>query len=112
MLSCTSIPVMWNHGTTESITSAGVNPKKARISSQFAVILPWVSSAPFGAPVVPEVYWISAVSCCARGSGDCSRAGAATIAWNSSTPAARPPTDPASSSSKDGGSGRLGRSGR
>ena len=88
-----------------------MKPKKARISSQFAVILPWVSSAPFGAPVVPEVYWISAVSCWARGSGDCSRAGAATIAENSSTPAGRPP-EPASSSSKDGGSGRLGRSGR
>ena len=29
-------------------------------------MLPWVSSAPLGAPVVPEVYWISAVSCCAR----------------------------------------------
>ncbi len=26
-------------------------------------MLPWVSSAPFGSPVVPEVYWISAVSC-------------------------------------------------
>ena len=37
-------------------------PKKARISSQLAVTLPWVSSAPLGAPVVPEVYWISAVS--------------------------------------------------
>jgi hypothetical protein len=36
--------------------------KKARISSQLAVTLPWVSSAPLGAPVVPEVYWISAVS--------------------------------------------------
>jgi hypothetical protein len=56
------MPVMWNHGTTPSSTSAGVIPKKARISSQLAVTLPWVSSAPLGTPVVPEVYWISAVS--------------------------------------------------
>src|SRR5438034_634840 len=69
MFSCTSMPVMWNHGTTPNTRSSGVWPSQRRISSQFTTRLPWVSSAPFGTPVVPEVYWRSAVSASARRSG-------------------------------------------
>ena len=65
-------PYTWNIGSAPSTRSSGLRPrvgKKVRIWAIFAEILPWVSSAPFGVPVVPEVYRINAVESLVTQSG-------------------------------------------
>ncbi|SLH23602.1 Uncharacterised protein [Mycobacteroides abscessus subsp. abscessus] len=52
-------PAMWNSGEVQKPTDSGVI-SMARIQvSAWAFMLAWVSTAPLGLPVVPEVYMIS-----------------------------------------------------
>ena len=56
-------PNEWNSGKPPKITSSGPSwSSSLRVTSAFAVRLPCVSSAPFGRPVVPDVYSNTAVS--------------------------------------------------
>ena len=55
-LSATVCPNTWNSGRPPNITSSGPAwTMSARDTSVLLMRLPWVSSAPFGCPVVPEV---------------------------------------------------------
>jgi hypothetical protein len=50
-------PNAWKKGRQPMMTSSG--PRCSRVDATIAAFpcrLPWVSSAPFGVPVVPEVY--------------------------------------------------------
>ena len=53
---------MWNIGIGLRYTSPGRNSVRSTNSRALLVSPRWVSSAPFGNPVVPEVYWICAMS--------------------------------------------------
>ena len=60
-------PPMWNSGATTSEISWEV-PSSASVALMlFQMMLPWVSIAPLGRPVVPDVYMISATSLIATG---------------------------------------------
>ncbi len=48
-------PPTWNIGSTVSTRSCGVSSNRAMALSAFAATAAWVSSAPLGRPVVPEV---------------------------------------------------------
>ena len=48
-------PKEWNSGSTASATSSWLNPTMSRVATAFITMLAWVSSAPLGLPVVPEV---------------------------------------------------------
>ena len=64
------IPNTWNSGKQASTTSSSVSFTRRRtMTSWFEPRLPWVSSAPFGVPVVPEVCSTTAVSESARSTG-------------------------------------------
>ena len=55
-LSATVCPNTWNSGSPPKITSSGrAWTMSVRVTSVLLMRLPWVSSAPFGWPVVPEV---------------------------------------------------------
>ena len=52
---CTTCPNTWNSGSATSTTSSGrTSPSSTQISA-FISRLEWVSIAPLGRPVVPEV---------------------------------------------------------
>jgi hypothetical protein len=58
-------PYAWNIGRTAWTTllsPAWICGIHARACAAFASRFPWLRTAPFGVPVVPEVYWMSAVS--------------------------------------------------
>ena len=56
-------PKEWNSGSAPSTTSRGPRfSSVVLVTSTLASRLAWVSSAPFGCPVVPDVYRITAVS--------------------------------------------------
>ena len=62
-LSAAVCPNTWNIGSPPKITSSGCAwTMSAQVTLVLLRRLPWVSSAPFGCPVVPEVYRITAVS--------------------------------------------------
>jgi hypothetical protein len=69
-------PPMWNSGASASVRSTGVKSRPSAWLTAFHVMLPWVSTAPLGRPVVPEVYMIrqgsSRVTGSSRGSGSAS----------------------------------------
>ena len=55
-------PAMWKKGAVRKPTSESSNIFIARMQvSACSCMLRWESSTPFGRPVVPEVYMISAV---------------------------------------------------
>ena len=55
-LSATVCPNTWNSGSPPKMTSSGpARTMSVRATSVLLSRLPWVSSAPFGWPVVPEV---------------------------------------------------------
>ena len=54
-LSCTLWPKEWNSGSVTRWTSCSTVPKTLWLLSAFMTMLAWVSSAPFGVPVVPLV---------------------------------------------------------
>jgi hypothetical protein len=61
-------PKVWNSGRQPNSTSSGRKSKGESIPTvTFMVTLSWVSIAPFGRPVVPEVYRITARSSGAHG---------------------------------------------
>ena len=68
-------PAMWNIGRTESTTEVGSTSQRSAVSGMHARILARVSMAPFGFPVVPDVYSCSTTSsgeeASATGSADC-----------------------------------------
>ena len=49
------IPKTWNSGSVATVTSEESASTRSRPTSAAAVMLACVSTAPFGAPVVPEV---------------------------------------------------------
>ena len=53
---------MWNSGRTVRMTSSAVISNSRPGMSAFMYSWMWVSSAPFGLPVVPDVYMMTAVS--------------------------------------------------
>ncbi len=55
-------PPMWNSGAAVSVMSSGFEDSAKAALTLFHSRLPWVSMAPFGRPVVPEVYMMTAVS--------------------------------------------------
>ena len=59
-------PKTWNSGRPPKTTSSGKIPNNLPDSSAFFVNPACVSSAPFGVPVVPDVYRITAVSSSSR----------------------------------------------
>ena len=68
------MPAMWNSGTPMNPTSLLMSaPLVNRTVIAWPARLVWVSTAPLGRPVVPEVYMISA----GRVVGDVDRLGAA-----------------------------------
>src|SRR5260370_19599980 len=78
-----------------------------RCSSQLATRFAWVISAALGAPVVPEVYWSSAVSDFARGAGDASAGESRRISRSASVPG-----NVLAGARKEGGGGSAGSLGR
>jgi len=92
-------PKEWNSGRQPMTTSSG--PRSNRVVADTAALrrrLAWVSSAPLGLPVVPEVYSSTAVSWSARlatavsGAGSpSSRSKAAGATETKPTPAASAP---------------------
>ena len=48
-------PVMWKSGAIATVTSPRPRPPQARIASPLWTTARWVTIAPFGVPVVPEV---------------------------------------------------------
>jgi hypothetical protein len=56
------MPPMWNSGRPESQTSSLVAPISRIQFTVFATSPRWVSMAPLGCPVVPEVYISRAIS--------------------------------------------------
>jgi hypothetical protein len=52
---CTISPKTWKSGRTSSDTSLGWYCIRSRSRKVFIITLEWVSSAPFGSPVVPDV---------------------------------------------------------
>jgi hypothetical protein len=60
-------PPMWNSGATTSVISSELASSARNALMLFQMMLPWVSIAPFGRPVVPDVYMISATSVMATG---------------------------------------------
>ena len=59
---CAIRPVMWNRGATPSTTSAGVRPAQSRYAWALKTTFRCVFIAPFGGPVVPDVYVRNATS--------------------------------------------------
>lgn len=49
------MPPTWNRGMATMLTVSRVKPKAAAAAALWAVRLRWVSMAPLGKPVVPEV---------------------------------------------------------
>ena len=49
------VPPTWNSGMATMFTASRVNPKAAVAAALWAARLRWVSMAPLGDPVVPEV---------------------------------------------------------
>ena len=59
----TVAPKVWNSGSaTRWVSSPGWEPKRRLQVRAFITWLEWLSSAPLGCPVVPEVYSTTAVS--------------------------------------------------
>ena len=48
-------PAQWNSGMMEVQRSPATTPKRSLVPQALASMAPWVSSAPLGNPVVPEV---------------------------------------------------------
>ena len=48
-------PKAWNSGSAPSMTASGPSSNSSSETATFSVRFPWVSSAPLGCPVVPEV---------------------------------------------------------
>ena len=59
---------MWNSGAATRVTSSPIRSGSISTLTAFQVRLAWVSIAPFGRPVVPEVYMIMQVSSSPTGS--------------------------------------------
>ena len=59
---------MWNSGARASVRSSPVKSRPMNWLTAFQVMLPWVSVAPLGRPVVPEVYMTRQGSSSATGS--------------------------------------------
>lgn len=57
LITPTTMPKQWNSGTGRQIRSSGRRPMRAPICSALLTRFACASVAPFGAPVVPEVYW-------------------------------------------------------
>lgn len=55
-------PAMWKSGRKTRLTIPGRSPKNSSWFMTFQKTIPWVSIAPFGCPLVPEVYMISNTS--------------------------------------------------
>ena len=55
-------PMSWYRGSQLTPTSVGFLSSPAPIARMLASRFAWVSSTPFGWPVLPEVYWMKAVS--------------------------------------------------
>ena len=49
---------VWNSGATTRVRSSAREVHVDQDVDAFQVMLPWVSTAPLGRPVVPEVYMI------------------------------------------------------
>jgi hypothetical protein len=66
------IPAMWNSGTPIKPTSLLMSaPLVNRNVIACPCRLTWVSTAPFGRPVVPEVYMIRAAASLGMSTGKC-----------------------------------------
>jgi hypothetical protein len=62
IVALTTAPVMWNSGAMANTTSPSLTPiHDAQVATTLRT-LPWVFMAPFGGPVVPEVYVRNATS--------------------------------------------------
>ena len=86
-------PPMWKSGAAVSNTSELFAPNARFAFTLFQTILPCVSIAPLGKPVVPEVYMINRVSWAARATTSSSR-GADAIADSSEVkPSTSSPTE-------------------
>jgi len=59
-------PMSWYSGSQLTNTSVGRIPSARPIARMLARTLAWVSTTPFGWPVLPDVYWRNAMS---RGPG-------------------------------------------
>ncbi len=69
------IPAIWNSGTPTKLTSRESTPLVYRAINVSAARLAWVSTAPLGRPVVPEVYMISAGDSSETSTGWCGSPG-------------------------------------
>ncbi len=70
---------MWKSGAQTSVTSSSRVSNARAALTLFHRRLPWVSIAPFGRPVVPEVYMMIATSPSPTSSSRGSGAASATI---------------------------------
>jgi hypothetical protein len=70
-------PPMWNSGASARVRSSAVKSIPRPWLTAFQVMLPWVSTAPLGRPVVPEVYMTRQGSSRATGSSRWSSSAAA-----------------------------------
>ena len=78
-------PAVWNNGAETRARSSAITSWSTRTLTAFHVRLPWVSIAPLGRPVVPEVYMMMQVSSAATGSSIGSSEAAASN-WSYSAP--------------------------
>ena len=53
--SCWSVEAMWNIGAQAMKASVARQSTSMRAAAMRAIIARWLTSAPFGSPVVPEV---------------------------------------------------------
>ena len=74
-------PPVWNNGSTTRLTMSGPVSKNSTWLTAFQNVMPWVMIAPFGRPVVPDVYiTVSTVSNVLSGRGS-----APVALWSSSS---------------------------
>ena len=53
----------WHIGITSSAVSSRVKPMSSAVTSEISALPSWLRIAPFGLPVVPDVYISAQVSC-------------------------------------------------
>ncbi len=76
-------PEVWNIGMKFSTVSPPCTPARAKVRRALLIRPRWCSSAPFGKPVVPEVYWICTASP-GRTRGSPRRTGPIAKSWSAS----------------------------
>ncbi len=100
-------PKLWNSGSApSSLSSLEISPRWSAATVQFLYMFEWVSSAPLGWPVVPDVYRITAVSSGSRSSSTWAGSSTSPSSFSNSPGLTRMHSTPASSAPLVAGSSK------